>query len=213
MEENQLISENQSGFRQRHSCETALNLVISHWKSEMNEGNCIAAVFLDFKRAFETIDRSILIEKMKRYGIDGVENQWFGSYLSNRWQRTKVAEGISEPAQITLGVPQGAVLGTLLFLIYINDMENILQGVKICQFADDTLLYTSGKSSQECIARLNYNLKVVFNYVNMNKLKLNVKKTKAIVINGESEDNIIVNDEIIDKVDEIKYLGIVIDKS
>lgn len=211
MESNKLLTEYQSGFRQHHSCESLLNLVITQWKTDIADKRVIVAVFLDLQRAFETIDRSILVQKLERYGIKGVELEWFKSYLSNRVQRTRVSNELSERLTVTLGVPQGAVLGTLLFIIYINDLGNVLQHAKARLFADDTLLYVSGSSADECIEQLNADLISVEGYLKMNKLKLNTGKTKTILINGISNMNIMINGEIIEKVNEIKYLGVVLD--
>jgi hypothetical protein len=98
------------------------------------------AVFLDFKRAFETIDRQLRLRKMEQYGIKGAELSWFRSYWSSRSQETKFYENISDAINVKLGVPQGSVLGPLLFILYINDIKNVLRYSKLNLFADDTLL-------------------------------------------------------------------------
>lgn len=116
-----LLYETQSGFRKNHSCESLLNLVVSQWKMEIARKNCIIAVFIDLKRAFETVNRDILMQKLEKYGVKDIELKWFQSYLSNRTQKTKCGNFISKPININVGVPQGAVLGTLLFLVYINE--------------------------------------------------------------------------------------------
>lgn len=84
VEENNLLNDAQSGFREKHSCETALNLAIAGWKEDINNGKAVVVVFLDLKRAFETIDRGLLLKKMKEMGIDGIELKWFENYLSGR---------------------------------------------------------------------------------------------------------------------------------
>ena len=167
---------------------------------------------MDLQRAFETIDRDILVQKLRRYGIEGVELEWFKGYLSKRTQYTKVANEISGSIEVRLGVPQGAVLGTLLFIICINDLEKVLKHSKARMFADDTLIYVSGNTAGECINQLNADLKNLEVYFKMNKLKLNVNKSKAIIINGDSTENIIINENNIEKVNEIKYLGVILDR-
>lgn len=108
VEENKLLHEAQSGFRDKHSCETALNLAIAVWKEEMNAGKIIVIVFLDLKRAFETIDRALLLQKLKAMGVEGVELKWFENYVSGRRQQTKFNDDVSPARPIDIGVPQGS---------------------------------------------------------------------------------------------------------
>lgn len=211
-EENNLLSEKQSGFRQQHSCESLLNLVVTQWKAEVANKNCIVAVFLDLKRAFETINRDILLDKLQRYGVKNKELLWFKSYLENRTQRTRCGDHLSTVLNVNIGVPQGAILGTLLFIIYINDLGKLLKHSKVCMFADDTLIYITGKDPDECVRNLNQELKEVEKYLKMNKLKLNTNKTKAMILKGNTDQHIWLEGVQIEIVNEIKYLGIVIDK-
>lgn len=212
VEKNNLLIAQQSGFRKGHSCETALNWLIMQWKSEIECGNVICACFLDFKRAFETVDREILIAKLEQYGVNGKEQMWFKSYLRNRMQRTKVNNTTSEQEETKLGVPQGAVLGTLLFLMYINDINTVLSHAKIMLFADDALIYVCAKDKDECISKITNDLNKLSAWLNMNKLKLNTNKTKCMVINGADSADVRINGELIECVVELKYLGVIIDK-
>ncbi|XP_036340251.1 uncharacterized protein LOC118749554 [Rhagoletis pomonella] len=140
LEENKILVQQQSGFREKHSCETALNLVIADWKEELNNKNVVVSVFLDLKRAFETVDRDILLKKLQRIGITGTELEWFSSYLKQRRQRTVINTAISEELEVPIGLPQGSVLAPILFLIYINDIVNAVEGCEIRLFADDALI-------------------------------------------------------------------------
>lgn len=210
-EKNNLLYEAQSGFRKNHSCESLLNLVVSQWKMDIARKNCVIAVFIDLKRAFETVNRDILIQKLEKYGVKDIELKWFQSYLSNRTQKTKCGNYISTPININVGVPQGAVLGTLLFLIYINDMQKVLNKSKVCMFADDALVYICGKDADECVQNLNEEMKNFEKYLKMNKLKINTSKTKAMILNGNTTENIYIEGDPIEIVKEIKYLGILID--
>ncbi|XP_075158150.1 uncharacterized protein LOC142231427 [Haematobia irritans] len=205
-ESNNVFIETQSGLRHNHNCESLLNLVITQWKSEVTNKNCIIAVFLDLKRAFETVDRELLVQKIEKYGVKGVESKWFKSYLEERTQRTKCGLYVSSGSTVGIGVPQGAILGTLLFLIYINDLKNILRNTKLCLFADDALLYITGKNTNECISKLNEDLRAVEKYLKMNKLKLNINKTNVMIINGVIEGNILIDEQEVNQVEEIKYL-------
>jgi retron-type reverse transcriptase len=138
---------------------------------------------LDLKRAFETI-RNLLLRKFERKGVQNIENQWVESYLDNRMQRMSFNGKYSQPRGIIMGVPQGSVLGPLMFIIYMN---NIGSAIKECQyylFADDTLLSISGNSVQECLEKLNRDLKNLSKWLKFNKLKLNVSKTKHLIMTG-----------------------------
>ena len=211
-EKNNLFTKYQSGFRKHHSCETAVNHIICDWKKSGKKSKIIA-LFLDFKRAFETIERNILLNKLHKYGIIGTEYKWFESYLTNRKQRTKFNDKVSEYVNVDLGVPQGSILGALLFIIYINDIVNVLKKCKITLYADDTLIYIQGEDIETCKRELENEIKNVNNWLKMNKLKLNEEKTKMMVINSNSEINIEINGKLIENVKIIKYLGVIIDKN
>lgn len=117
IDKNELINECQSGFRAKHSCETALQWVISSWKKRIGERKMIGVIFLDLKRAFELVDRDIMIKKLEGFGIKGTVLNWFKSYLINRTQRVKFNGILSSPNRVDMGVPQESVLGPMLFFI------------------------------------------------------------------------------------------------
>lgn len=111
--------------------------MISNWKMAIHDKKVVVAVFLDLRRAFETVDRSILLEKLKKYGVRNIEAKWFESYLMDRLQKTKMNGIVSKAIKVLLGVPQGSILGVLLFLIYVNDMEKAIEFAKLVLFADE----------------------------------------------------------------------------
>lgn len=158
MENNNITIDEQSGFRRGYSCESALNLVIMKWRAEIDKGNIVVAVFLDLKRAFETIDRKRLLEEMEKLGIKGRELEWFRSYLSERTQCTKINGVISEKASCDIVLPQGSKLAAILFSLYINDIKLCLMFMSIVLFADDTLVYYSGKDINEINRNVNEDL-------------------------------------------------------
>lgn len=187
LEVNKLLEECQSGFRVRHSGEIALQWVISSWEKSIGEGKMIGIVFLDLRRTFELVDRNILIKKLEWYRIKGAVLRWFKSYLENRTQRVKFNGMLSDPIAVKLGVSQGSVLGSLLFLLYINDLVKIICGnCEIRLFADDqyTLIYVIGYSSQEINDSLNEQMGKIEEWLNINRLQLNVNKTKVMLVRG-----------------------------
>jgi hypothetical protein len=153
-------------------------LVLTQWKEDIDQGKVVVSLFLDLKRAFETIDRNLLLRKFGREGVRNNENQWVESYLDNRMQRTSFNGKYSQPRGINLGVPQGSVLGPLKFIIYMNHIGSADKECQYYLFADDTLLSVSGNSFQECLEKLNRDLEKLSKWLKFNKLKLNVSKTK-----------------------------------
>lgn len=127
----------------------------------MHEGTTSCAVFLDFVKVFDTVDHEILLEKLNHYGIRGVVNSFFKSYLQNRKQKVEIEGSLSGIKKITCGVPQGSVLGPILFLLYINDLPTILSNAKATIFADDTSLFFKHKNPKELEHLLNSDLKAV----------------------------------------------------
>jgi retron-type reverse transcriptase len=158
VEENNVLVQQHSGFKKSHSCETSLNVVLANWKEDIDKGKIVVSVFLDLKRAFETIDRHLWLQKAATNGVRNTENQYFASYLEDRQQCVSFNGEISQLRKIDLGVPQGSVLGPLMFILYINDVGSAIEECQFYRFADDTLLSISGNNVEECIEKLNRDL-------------------------------------------------------
>lgn len=220
VKDNNILCEQQSGFRAKHSTETAINFVLNDWVDCLEHDEIILTIFLDLSRAFETIDRELLLAKLERIGVKGNVLNWLRNYLTDRTQVVKVIDVISDVLCTYFGVPQGSKLGPLLFILFINELPNVLQYSMIHLFADDTLIYLKCKREDvlTAMARINEDLDRVSCWMAMNKLSLNSKKSKAMIICKAR--TVIPNDlefkiknDSLEIVDSFKYLGVIIDKN
>ena len=175
---NNIIYDLQFGFRQQYSTSHALINITENIRKALDDGNIGCGVFVDLQKAFDTVDHQILLAKLNYYGIRGVSNDWFKSYLSNRNQYVSINGYESGLAAINCGVPQGSVLGPLLFLLYINDLNQAIKFCKVHHFADDTNLLCLSNSIKKLSKLVHADLKHLLNWLNANKISLNVKKLK-----------------------------------
>ena len=176
-----LLYEKQFGFRKSHSTSHAINHSVTHVTNQKLKKNYVLGIFIDLSKAFDTIDHKYLVQKLERYGIRGSSNKLIKSYLSNRQQYTECLGEKSELLQVEYGVPQGSVLGPLLFLIYINDIINCSPGDgEFILFADDTNIFVSAKSLDEAYSKANKLLESLTQYMIFNKLHINMTKCSYI---------------------------------
>ena len=176
----------QFGFREKHSTNALISMTESI-KSTIDNGDYGCGVFNDLKKAFDTVNHSILLKKMEHYGIRGIALNWFTSYLSNRKQYVSVNGHTSEHLNISCGVPQGSVLGPLLFLIYINDLPNVTRHLSFYLFADDTNIYFEAKDLETLQKIMKRELRHVKKWLEANKLALNVEKTNFVVFHSPAK--------------------------
>ena len=215
LEDYNIIFENQFGFRKLHSSYMALMVLTDKLIKSLENGEFVIGVFLDFSKAFDTVDHAILLSKLSHYGIRGSALQWFQSYLSNRNQYVTY-NGVSSPVNnITCGVPQGSILGPLLFLLYINDLGHVCSSTTSILFADDTNLFKSGNDLNKMQDELNSELLKISLWLKVNKLSLNIGKTYFMVFTNKKkrldELNILIDGNKIEEVKKTKFLGVIID--
>ena len=153
----------QFGFRQKCSTNHALLSIAESIRSSVDNKEFGCCIFIDLKKAFDTVNHSILLLKLHHYGVRGKAYEWFHSYLSNREQFVSVNGHDSDSLPLTCGVPQGSILGPLLFLLYVNDLPNASSLLTFHLFADDTNIYYSSKNLDDLESKLNNELKVARN--------------------------------------------------
>ena len=179
LEDNKLISTNQFGFRPNMSTEMAATLLLDNIRKSVDEGNLVGAVFIDLSKAFDTISHSKLLQKLSLYGIEGRELEWFKDYLFNCQGSVHFNNGISQRETFSTGVPQGSILGPLLFLIHFNDLNDVIHNANVLNYADDTVLYLAGKHRQSIQDKLNEDMSCIANWLEENELIINFKKGKT----------------------------------
>ena len=216
-----IISKTQFGFRQSHSTSHAVNYSVDLISKHLKSKHHVLGIFIDLSKAFDTIDHSTLLVKLERYGIRGVANDLIKSYLTNRFQYTDVVGEKSDLLPIKFGVPQGSILGPLLFLLYINDISNSSSLGSFVTFADDTNIFVVGKTAQEAYERSNTLLSNLQTYMRANKLHINMSKCCYIHFRPKSRTEANTEEEFIMNIDNYpikrvtsaRFLGVVIDEN
>ncbi|XP_061185217.1 uncharacterized protein LOC133193275 [Saccostrea echinata] len=216
-----LLFKSQSGFREFHSCQTALTKLTDNWLQAMDQGNLVGITFLDFSKAFDLVNHDILISKLQSYHFDQMAIKWFHSYLTSRSQCVKIGTYSSDFLPVTAGVPQGSILGPLLFLLYINDLPLHVNRTDIDMFADDATLHTHHKNVEGIENALNFDLCEIENWCSKNQMVLNTNKTKCMLMGTQHrkskinspELNLYASNKLIENVESEKLLGVYIDHS
>ena len=208
----------QFGFREKHSTTLALINSFDDIIRNLGNGDLVAGLFLDLSKAFDSLNHGILFDKLFNIGIRGIMLKWIKSYFSDRMQFTCVNQTESSYGEVKFGVPQGSVLGPLLFIVYINDIGSI-PGLKFLPklFADDANVFVHAKNFNELQIQSQNTLNLLTEWLLLNRLTINIKKTCYIIFTPHSS-NIIPNDftlkvdnSPIDRVEQSKFLGVQVD--
>jgi hypothetical protein len=215
--DSEILINNQYGFREKHSTYMALLNLTDRITNELDCGNHSLGIFIDLSKAFDTLDHSILLSKLQHYGVRGTACDWFTSYLQNRKQFVNIGSEVSDTRIIKCGVPQGSILGPLLFILYINDIVNVSDLCSLILFADDTNIFLSNNNLKSLIDTANIELAKFSTWFKANKLSLNVKKTNFIIFRNKNKqiDNDIeikIDNAAISQVANTKFLGVIINQ-
>ena len=210
------ISKFQYGFlKNKSTCDALINLTELIYDG-LDNRDYILNILIDLSKAFDTVNHSILIDKLFIYGIRGLPLMWLKSYLKDRKQYVGIGDSASSLKTLNLGVPQGSILGPLLFLIYINDLPSVSEVLSPTLFADDTTLTIAHPNYDELVEKVNYELKPIISWTQANRLTVNVNKTEMILITNRSQtntdDQIILNDEFLKFNESVMFLGVKIDR-
>ena len=210
------VSIDQFAYLKFHSTQTCLHRLIDDILENINESEISAMCFLDIRKCFDTINHKLLLFKLEKYGIRGNELKWFASYLSDRTQVVVNNGSISNKSSLNIGVPQGTILGPILFLMFVNDLSNVVSKCSVNVFADDVVIYTSDTDKDTLQYNLQKEMNAVFHWYDVNKLCLSVEKCSTMVINHNI--NKVIEDfkiyhgkDTLELVTSMKYLGVVID--
>ena len=215
LELHSILYPNQFGFRSGYSISHSLISITERNKNTLDKRNYGCGVFIDLKKAFDTVNHEILLNKLEHYGIRDISLSWFKSYLRNRKQFVCINGTNSGLRELTCGVPQGSVLSPLLFLLYINDLPNISSKLKFYLFADDTNIYCESDDIKHLELIMNRELIKLHEWLCINRLSLNISKTNFVIFCPINKPKIPITIQIskkaIDEVKYVKYLGILID--
>ena len=218
---NEILTNDQHGFRQNYSTSSAILEFLTDIYDAKLTNMVTGCVYIDYQKAFDTINHNILYSKLELYGFSNSCVNWFKSYLGHRSQKTKCdGEYLSTSRPVTIGVPQGSTLGPLLFILYVNDLCHVkhIFNVSLKMYADDTVVYTSGNSVDEVKSTLQLCMDYVYNWCFSNRLYMNMKKTKVMWFQNTDKSTfpdvkytINVDGNVLSRVYSYQYLGVELD--
>ena len=216
LDEFSILHRNQYGFLKGLSTVDAIIDFSEYIYENLENKNHIVSVFIDYRKAFDTVQHDILLSKLEAYGIRGLPFDWFKSYLHDRKQCVRIGKSCSNRNNITIGIPQGSVLGPILFILYVNELANVSPMMKTILFADDTTVSLSGRNFHGLLGELNDELCKFSSWSLSNRLSLNVEKTGAMIFSNRLADvdlgeAVRLNHTAVDYLDKVKFLGVTLD--
>ena len=213
-----ILINNQYGFRHMHSTYMAMLDMVNKVSESIDNHEVSIGIFIDLSKAFDTLNHSILLRKLEHYGIRGTPLLWLNDYLTNRKQCVCFNNAVSLMRPITCGVPQGSILGPLLFILYVNDIVNCSKLLHFILFADDTNLFYSSSNYKDLMLTVNLELSKLSEWFRANRLSLNVAKTNYVLFGtrrkclSDTHFSISINGNIIERATSTKFLGVYIDQ-
>ena len=204
----------QFSFRKGHSTSDGIMGLLADVLNSIDKKFMVLSVFIDLKKAFDTVSHDLILKKLIMLGIKGKEIEWFKSYMSNRKQFVQLDDVSSEKKNVTVGVQQGSLLGVLLFQLLINDLPNCLKFCTCILYADDTTLYIFGKSLKFLRSKMQADLDQLQLWLTVNSLKLNVGKTKVMLFSADGINpkiDLLLDNELVENVQSFKFLGLSLD--
>ena len=222
LEKHEIPYKFQFDFRKGHSTSQAIAEIADNLRNAIDNNLYSCGVFLDFSKAFDTVNHTILLKKMEQYGIRGVSLQLFANYLANRQQYVQMGNTVSSEQTMTCGIPQGSSLGPVLLLIYINDLPNCSSALTFRIFSDDTNVFASARDLKTLEKIVNSELKKVKIWCDVNRLSINFSKTNFMIIKSpkKKDDQVNINIEsadgtinVLQRKQKIKYLGVLLDET
>ena len=206
----------QYGFRKGVSTSEAIRDLVDNLHNNIHKGHTSTGVFIDFKKAFDTVNHDILLRKMEGYGFRSIARKWLEDYLSGRTQIVKLKDTISSSLPFRVGVPQGSILGPLLFLLYINDVKDCILSGKLRLFADDMNIFYSSRDVNTMANNIQGDMCRLDRWFKNNKLTVNAKKCNYIIVKSPNkvvpDINVHLQSNLLERADKVKYLGVYIDQ-
>ena len=215
--ERNLLTGSQSGFRPGHSAQDLVLKVVDDWRGYLDDDEIVGSLFIDLTKAFDSIDHQLMLLKLQNIGVDDIELAWFRNYLCGHMQCVAIGKAKSSLKTISSGVPQGSILGPLLFIIFMNNLPAVVSSCDIQLYADDTIVYCHGKTVDEVEQNLTVGFQTVVQWFQQNCLTVNIKKTHSMFLGrkkrrSEIEHLCVEHDgQTLRNEQTARYLGVFLD--